>query len=255
MKLPTLLSLSIVIAAAMAPYAMAEFRTSESHVSRENRANERNFRDQSHRDQSQSHQNRRDQNHRDQNRFDQSNRNQNAQWQTNAQSQRDYRESERRDNDYARREPVSHYRNEQNLHQGYTIKPTAFKPLKPHVIGAHHSQVYRAPVNHHYHPVAARPYRYPVTSVQHRHWHAYNHQHHVTYHAHYHHGVRYDAAYLLGGIVLGVLLSERTPLEGYYYSDGYRDYDYVNVRSDACYESFYRDGRRMLIEVDRYYCR
>jgi hypothetical protein len=251
MKLHTLLSLGVTIAAAVTPYAMADFRTTDRHSQHESRANERssrdqgartqNNRDQNYRNQSNRDQSNRDQSNRDQSNRDQSNRNTNTQWQTNALRQRDDRERQNR-NDRA---------HDQNQRQSYTIKPTAFKPLKPHVIGSQH---YR-PSEHSYHHSVHQQHRYPVTSVQYRHWNTFDHHHHATYHSHYYHGARYDAAYLLGGIVLGVLLSERTPLEGYYYSDGYRDYDYINVRSDTCYESFYRDGRRMLIEVDRYYCR
>ena len=241
MKLNTLLSFGVTIAMAFTPYALAEFRTSNGHAQHERSARE-NHRPQNNSMQRDRDQHRpqvqrdRDQGHREQRSRDQNNRDSNSQWRTNTVHQRDNRDQHQR--------------------QGYTIKPNALKPIKPHVMGSRELQpAYRPHADRHYHHSVHQPYRYPSNSVHYRHWNTYDHRHSVTYHTHYYHGAHYDAAYLLGGVVLGVLLSERTPLEGYYYNDGYRDYDYVNVRSDACYQSFYRDGRRMLIEVDRYYCR
>ncbi|MDZ7923217.1 MAG: hypothetical protein U5M23_03990 [Marinagarivorans sp.] len=279
MKLNTLLSYGVTIAMTFTPYALAEFRTSDGHAQHDRSARE------SHRPQNSSVQRDRDQ-HRPQNSFvqrdrdlyrpqnnsvqrdsgqgdreqrsrDQNNRDSNSQWRTNTVYSRDNRDQDRRGNvnDQVWRQSDHAPRNDQNQQQSYTIKPNAFKPIKPYVTRSRELQPAHRSVDRHYHPVVHQPYRYPVTSMQYRHWNTYDHRHSVTYHTHYYHGAHYDAAYLLGGVVLGVLLSERTPLEGYYYNDGYRDYDYVNVRSDTCYQSFYRDGRRMLIEVDRYYCR
>jgi hypothetical protein len=59
---------------------------------------------------------------------------------------------------------------------------------------------------------------------------------------------------LLGGVILGTILSNINYSNSIYY-DGYRDRSYHDVRRDACYETYYRDGRRVLLEVPYEYCR
>lgn len=98
---------------------------------------------------------------------------------------------------------------------------------------------------HHHYPVERRHYR-P---------HIYNHHHHHSYHRHVSHGVHYDAAYLLGGIIIGALIADVGTADGYYYNNGRESYSYSVLRQSGCYESFYRNGERILIEVHERYCR
>lgn len=105
---------------------------------------------------------------------------------------------------------------------------------------AHHREVHRHP-NHH-----GRHY-YGSPAKKH-------HGHHKHYGRHYRHHGHNDVAFLLGGVILGAVLSDATRANDYYY-DGFEHRRYRSLESSSCYQSYYDNGRRVLVEVPRDYCR
>ena len=122
----------------------------------------------------------------------------------------------------------------------------------------HHHHHNPLPVRHHgsitRHSDYGRHNNY-VLEKRHYRQHIYNHHHHPSYHRHFSHGVHYDAAYLLGGIIIGALIADVGTADGYYYTNGSGIYSYSVLRPSGWYESFYRNGERILMEVSERYCR
>ena len=74
---------------------------------------------------------------------------------------------------------------------------------------------------------------------------------------HRHHAKRHgshEAAFLLGGVILGAVLSDVSNGHNDYYYDGRGARSYRNLRAQTCYRSYYENGRRVLVETSRDYC-
>lgn len=102
-----------------------------------------------------------------------------------------------------------------------------------------------------------------------RHWHGHGHhpQHHSRHHHHHHHyGRGHDkGAYLIGGLVLGAVVSELArPRDSYVKETVYvtrTDYERPQIareyrldRDGRCYQVDDRGDRRVLLEVPRSAC-
>lgn len=128
-----------------------------------------------------------------------------------------------------------------------------------HAKHRHHEQNRRHDVHkrhdHHFYS----PPRHHDKHRKHHHKHHAKRYHHSRHHNHHakrhvrHHG-SHEAAFLLGGVILGAVLSDVSNGHNDYYYDGRDTRSYRNLRAQTCYRSYYENGRRVLVETSRDYC-
>ena len=98
-------------------------------------------------------------------------------------------------------------------------------------------------------------HHHQVTPKRYSHHHRKYHRKHHTRHGHSDRHSSHEAAFLLGGVILGAVLSDVNHAADDFYYDGRAARSYRNLRTETCYRSYYENGRRILVEASRDFCR
>ncbi|HEY7771813.1 MAG TPA: hypothetical protein VIC26_01420 [Marinagarivorans sp.] len=158
---------------------------------------------------------------------------------------------------YKERQRDSHARRDTSRHDKHTAR---------HDKHRNHGKRHDERHGHHgkrEHYARTEPRRHDVHRRHHKHYRSNAHRHHRPpyygsshkHHKRYHHRGHENAAFLLGGVILGAVLSDASRASDHYYYDGFERRSFRHLHSSRCYQSYYENGRRVLVEVPRDFCR